>query len=109
MKLASIASSCSLLVRTARFHWERAIDYSRLFNDCSTAGSIDLVYTPVQRFYERMANHHLCSYYRAKQLIQEFEILADYTLLSTEQGQNSGNGDEAGTEPFPIPGAGNWL
>ncbi len=53
MQLASIASGCSLLVRTADFHWQRACDYSRLFN-VGHRGGVNLTYTPLQKFYERM-------------------------------------------------------
>jgi len=108
MKLSSIASGCSLLVRTADFHWQRACDYSRLFN-VGDRGGINLTYTPLQKFYERMANHHICAYYRAKRLIQEFEETADAELLKAETGQDSANEGPDNIEPLPIPGAGKWL
>jgi hypothetical protein len=94
MKYADIVTGLGLLVQAQRFHRNAADRYAKLFN-ASFVGKwptipADRPYTPLQEFYQRMAQKHLCQYFYYQQQGVRYQEIVDVAALDTGDGLEPG-------------------
>jgi hypothetical protein len=92
MKYADIVTGLGLLVQAQTFHQKAADKYAKLFNDSFTGGpkNVTLSYTPLQEWYQRMAQKHLCQYFYYQQQEVRYRELVDVVALDTGDGLEPG-------------------
>lgn len=98
MKYADIITGMGLLVKAQTFHRNAADSYAKLFN-ASFTGRLGKAkrqpYTPLQEFYQRMAQWHLVMSYHFNQDELNYRELVDMAAL------DAGDGLEPGETPTP--------
>jgi hypothetical protein len=91
MKYGNIVTGVGLILQAQKFHTEAAVKYAALFNSSFKGGPGRLDYTPLEEFYQEMAQLHLCTRFKMDRALVRYHELVDIAALDAGDGLEPGD------------------